>query len=272
MTESPPKAGVIGWPVEHSKSPIIHGHWLAEHGLPGDYVHIPISPADFASRLKGLEAEGFVGANVTIPHKENALHLADKASDRAVAIGAANTLVFKDGQIFADNTDAEGFLNNLRAGAPDWNPAAGLALILGAGGAARAIVYALKSAGVADIMISNRTQSRADALAQEFGVSTVPWPDISTATKKAMTVVNTTSLGMTGQPPLEIMLEGTQDTLVTDIVYAPLETALLAQARDRGMAAVDGLGMLLHQAVPGFEAWFGVRPTVTPELRKKVLA
>lgn len=272
MTDAIPMAGVIGWPVEHSKSPIIHRHWLADLGLKGDYVHLPVSPDSFEERIGELPAKGFVGANVTIPHKEAALSVADIVSDRAQAIGAANTLVFRDGQVHADNTDAEGFLNNLLSGAPEWSADQGPALVLGAGGAARAIVYALKNAGAPEVYIANRTETRAEKLADEFGLKVEPWGDINDATKGAHTIVNTTSLGMTGQSALELELHCKTSALVTDIVYSPLETPLLSQAKSKGMMTVDGLGMLLHQAVPGFEAWFGVRPDVTQALRDKVLA
>lgn len=273
MTGSIPLAGVIGWPIAHSKSPLIHGHWLAEHGLPGQYVPLAVAPDDLAGALTMLPKVGFVGANVTIPHKEEALRLADHVSARAGRIGAANTLVFRDGQIHADNTDGEGFLANLRQSAPQWQPASGPALVLGAGGAARAIVDALSHAGVPRILLANRTRDRADRLAAglDARIDVIDWSEISAHSGAAQTVVNTTSLGMTGQPPLDIELACDAGALVTDIVYAPLETPLLAQARQKGMMAVDGLGMLLHQAVPGFERWFGTRPEVTQALRDKVL-
>lgn len=269
-----PLAGVIGWPIGHSKSPRIHGHWLAEHGLAGHYVPLAVQAGDLGSALKTLPKLGFVGANVTLPHKEAALALADEASARARRIGAANTLSFVDGRVLADNTDGEGFLENLRQGAPDWEPAAGPALVLGAGGAARAILDALIGSGVPKILLANRTAARANALASEFGDTAEPidWTTISDATEAAHTVVNTTALGMVGKPPLDITLRCRPGALVTDIVYTPLATPLLEQARAKGLVTVDGLGMLLHQAVPGFERWFGVRPTVTEALRKVVLA
>ena len=269
------KAGVIGWPIEQSKSPIIHGHWLEQHGIDGSYEKIALSPDEFESGVRDLVAQGFAGVNVTVPHKEAALALADTTSDRAAAIGAANTLVFKDGKIHADNTDGEGFINNVMQGAPDWNAGAGPALVLGAGGAARAILSALIEAGVPEIILVNRTRARAENLSHVFGrrVVVADWTDAEAASVAVSTVVNTTSLGMVGNDPLVFDCSGLgQNTLVTDIVYNPLETQLLADARARGCAAVDGLGMLLHQAVPGFEAWFGVRPTVDAVLRDKVLA
>lgn len=274
MTDRIPLAAVIGWPIGHSKSPRIHGHWLAEHRIAGQYVPLGITPDDFPKMLEVLPRLGFVGANVTIPHKEAALSLASEVSARAKAIGAANTLTFQDGGFHADNTDAEGFVENLRSGAPGWSAADGPALVIGAGGAARAILYALLDDGAAEIRLTNRTAARAEALAEEFGdhVQVVDWAHLSDASDGAATVVNTSSLGMTGQPPLDITLKCSADALVTDIVYAPLETPLLAQARAAGMRTVDGLGMLLHQAVPGFERWFGVRPQVSETLRAKVFA
>jgi shikimate dehydrogenase len=269
------KAGVIGWPIEQSKSPIIHRHWLDQHGIDGSYEKIALSPDDFESGVRDLVAQGFAGVNVTVPHKEAALALADTVSDRAKAIGAANTLVFRGGKIHADNTDGEGFINNLMQGAPNWNAAAGPALVLGAGGAARAVLSALIAAGVPEIILVNRTRARAENLGHVFGrrVVVADWADAVPASAAVSTVVNTTALGMVGNDPLVFNCAGLQnDTLVTDIVYNPLETQLLADARARGCATVDGLGMLLHQAVPGFEAWFGVRPVVDDILRQKVLA
>ena len=270
-----PLAAVIGWPISQSKSPRIHGYWLEKYGISGDYLPIAIKPEDFVTEVQSLPSKGFVGANVTIPHKETALANAAEATDRALAIGAANTLVFlPDGGYRADNTDGEGFTNNLKQNAHDWNAAAGPALVLGAGGASRAILYSLLAEGAPEILIANRTKSRAETLAAEFGdkITVIDWADISKATAKATTIVNTTSLGMTGQAGLDITLQCSQNTLVTDIVYTPLQTDLLNQAADIGCATVDGLGMLLHQAVPGFEAWFGTRPTVDETLRQIVLA
>lgn len=274
MSSAPPLSGVIGWPVSHSLSPRIHGHWLSVHGIPGHYVPLGIAPEDFEAAVRMLPRIGFVGANVTIPHKESALALADAVSERAQVIGAANTLMFVDGQIHADNTDAYGFMANLRQGVPDWQASRAPALVLGAGGAARAIVFALREAGVPEIRVANRTAARAADLAAEFGPAVTPiaWDDISEATADVGLVVNTTALGMAGQPPLDITLRCGAGTVVTDIVYAPLITPLLQQASDRGLPTVDGLGMLLHQAVPGFHRWFGVEPEVTEDLRRVVLA
>ena len=273
--QRPLLAGVVGWPVAHSKSPLIFGHWFTEAGIAGSYTRLAVRPEDFAEVFRALPKAGFRGVNVTIPHKLPALELADEASAAAAAIGAANTIRFDpDGRIFADNTDGYGFIENLREGAPAWNAAAGPALVLGAGGAARAVIYALLEAGVPTIRLANRTGDRAQALAAHFGprIELVDWPARSAATDGAATIVNTTSLGMTGNPPLELSLDDAPATaLVTDIVYAPLETPLLAAARARGLATVDGLGMLLHQARPGFRAWFGTDPSVTPALRRAVL-
>ena len=272
---SVPLAGVIGSPISHSKSPALHGHWLHTLGIRGHYIPLNIAVEDLAQCLDALPRMGFRGVNVTIPHKEAVLALAAQVTDRARRIGAANTLTFGKEGFHADNTDAEGFIENLRQNVPGWNPAAGPALVLGAGGAARAVIVALQDAGVPEIRLCNRTFSRAQALAQEFGdpVHAIDWADKSRAAHEASLVINTTSLGMQGQPPLDLRPESLRpDTLVTDIVYAPLETPLLRLAGQRGCRTVDGLGMLLYQAVPGFERWFGQRPAVSPELRAAVLA
>ncbi|EEX09047.1 shikimate 5-dehydrogenase [Ruegeria lacuscaerulensis ITI-1157] len=277
MTENRiPLAGVIGHPIAHSRSPALHGYWLKTYGLPGHYVPMDVAPADLETVLRSLPKAGFVGANVTVPHKEAALRLADHVSDRASVIGAANTLVFRaDGSIHADNTDGYGFMQNLRAGAPDWVPQDGPAVVFGAGGAARAVLQALAEAGVPEILLTNRTRSRADHLKEEFGqrITVVDWVQAGNVIENAELVVNTTSLGMQGQPELRIPLDGLQPgTVVTDLVYTPLKTRLLEQAEAAGCTVVDGLGMLLHQAVPGFERWFGLRPEVTEETRAAVLA
>lgn len=277
MTENRiPLAGVIGHPIAHSRSPALHGYWLNTYGLPGHYVPMDVAPADLETVLRSLPKAGFVGANVTVPHKEAALRLADHVSDRASVIGAANTLVFRaDGSIHADNTDGYGFMQNLRAGAPDWVPQDGPAVVFGAGGAARAVLQALAEAGVPEILLTNRTRSRADHLKEEFGqrITVVDWVQAGNVIENAELVVNTTSLGMQGQPELRIPLDGLQPgTVVTDLVYTPLKTRLLEQAEAAGCTVVDGLGMLLHQAVPGFERWFGLRPEVTEETRAAVLA
>ncbi|MEM6439010.1 MAG: shikimate dehydrogenase [Pseudomonadota bacterium] len=270
-----PLAGVIGWPIAHSRSPRLHGHWLRRHGIAGHYIPMGVEPKDFEAALQALPLLGFKGINVTLPHKEAALKLADKHSDRAALIGAANTLTFReDGTIFADNTDGYGFLENLKAGAPAWRSDAP-AVLLGAGGSARAILATLLAAGVPEIRLANRTRSRAEFLADEFGarVRVIDWLSIEAALPSAALLANATSLGMTGQPPLSLSLKKAPKKLtVTDIVYAPLETPLLAEARARKLAAVDGLGMLLHQGRPGFEAWFGAAPQVDDALRAAVLS
>ena len=275
MSGPPPLAGVIGWPVGHSRSPALHGHWLRRYGLPGAYVALAVRPEALEAALRGMAALGFAGGNVTLPHKERALALADAATPRARRIGAANTLVVRDGALEADNTDGFGFIENLRQNAPDWRADAGPALVLGAGGAARAVVAALLDAGAPEVRLANRTRDRAEALAQALGgpVTVLDWAQAAAAADGAATLVNTTSLGMTGQPPLELSLDAAPPgALATDIVYAPLETPFLRRAAARGLRTVDGLGMLLHQARPGFEAWFGAAPEVDDALRRAVLA
>ncbi|MCA0929676.1 shikimate dehydrogenase [Ruegeria profundi] len=270
-----PLAGVIGHPIAHSKSPQLHGYWLKKYGLAGHYVPMDVAPDDLGVVLRSLPKAGFVGANVTVPHKETALRLADFVSKRAKLIGAANTLFFgEDGKIYADNTDGFGFMQNLRDGAPDWSPSDGPAVVFGAGGASRAVLQGLLEAGVPKIMLTNRTQARADQLKEEFGdrITVVDWIQAGNVIEEAELVVNTTSLGMQGQPELRVPLDGLQPgAVVTDLVYAPLKTKLLQTAEDAGCTTVDGLGMLLYQAVPGFERWFGTRPEVTDDLRAAVL-
>lgn len=271
-----PLAGVIGAPVAHSLSPRLHGFWLSRHQIQGHYVPLHVAAADLQAAFAMLPKLGFVGVNVTIPHKEAVLNFADVVSDRAAIMGAANTIVFQsNGKLHADNTDGYGFLENLRAGAPAWDPTAGPAAIIGAGGAARAVIWALLDAGVPEIRLTNRTRARSDALRDAFGarVEVFEWVQAGNALDTAALIVNTTSLGMAGAPELRIPLDSIDSqTIVTDLVYTPLETPLLAVARDRGATVVDGLGMLLHQAVPGFERWFGERPSVDEEARAAVLA
>lgn len=266
--------GVMGWPIGHSKSPRLFDHWFSTLGVEGRYVPLAVRPEDFGEVYRALPKAGFRGVNVTVPHKARALALADEATAAARAIGAANMIRFEDGRIVADNTDAYGFLENLRAEAPDWSAADGPALVLGAGGAARAVLHALLEAGAPRIRLANRTAARAEALAHDFGsrVSVVVWSDRSGAVEGATTIVNTTTLGMGGNAPLELDLaRATRGALVTDLVYAPLETPLLGAARARGLATVDGLGMLLHQARPAFRAWFGIDPPVDGALRQACL-
>lgn len=271
-----PLAGVIGDPIAHSLSPRLHGHWLKRYGLKGHYVPLHVTHQNLADVLRIMPEMGFVGVNITIPHKEFVLSLATQVSDRAALIGAANTLTFLgNGQIQADNTDGIGFLSNIRQNLPGWTAGTGPALVLGAGGAAKAIVSALINDGAPKVTVVNRTRLRADALKDQFGarVETQDWTRISDLVGDVALIVNTTSLGMVGQSPLTIDLSRlTPPTVVTDIVYKPLETELLATARQMGCETVDGLGMLLHQAVPGFERWFGYTPMVDDDLRAAVLA
>lgn len=274
--ESPRLAAVIGWPVAHSRSPALHGFWLRKYRIDGYYVPIGLRPENFETGLRALPKLGFAGVNVTLPYKETVLNMASSVSDRAALIGAANTISFRsDGSLHADNTDGYGFVENLRQGAPGWDARSGPALVLGAGGAARAVISALLTAGAPEVRIANRTRLRAQHLAETYGarVVTVDWNAASSAVAGARTIVNTTSLGMAGQPPLALSLAlAPGDALVTDLVYVPLVTQLLEQARARGLRTVDGLGMLLHQAAPGFHHWFGVRPEVDDALRAAVLA
>ena len=264
-------AGVIGWPISHSRSPLMHGHWLAEAGLAGAFVPLPVRPGDLGPALRGLRPLGFAGANVTLPHKVKAMAVADEVDPVARLIGAVNAVAVRaDGSLYATNTDWRGFIANLRAEAPGWEAAAGPAVVLGAGGGARAVVYGLLDAGAPEVRLVNRTVATAERIASDLGGPIVPvaWDDRAAALDGAATLVNTTSLGMTGQPPLDISLDPLPArAVVADIVYVPLETPLLAAARARGLAAVDGLGMLIHQAVPAWELWFGRTPAVTPELR-----
>lgn len=274
-------AGVIGWPISHSRSPLIHGTWIAEHALDASYTALPLDPQLAAAWFASFADHGLVGANVTIPHKETALAACWHAEPHARRLGAVNTLWLQDGRLHGTSTDGEGFMANLAEQAPHWreHPRAGAALILGAGGAARAIVDALLTDGVDEIVILNRTTARAEHLAAHFArhfprYRITPGSMDSFADHAGRTglLVNTTALGMAGQPPLDLALEAlAAGATVCDIVYTPRETDLLVSARCRDHPIVDGLGMLLHQAVPGFERWFGVRPVVTPTLRQKVL-
>jgi shikimate dehydrogenase len=274
-------AGVMGWPVGHSLSPLLHGFWLRQQRIDGAYVPLAVAPDRLGQALRALPALGFRGVNLTIPHKEPALALVDRTTPAAARIGAVNTVIVRDDGLVGDNTDGYGFIASLAAGAPDWRAGAGPAVLLGSGGAARAIAVALIDAGVPELRLVNRTRARAKALAEKLAdvarergaaVTVLSWQD-EEALAGAALLVNTTSLGMTGQPPLEIDLAPLPvRALVTDIVYNPLETGLLAAARARGHAVVDGLGMLLHQARPGFRAWFGVDPEVSDALRAAVLA
>ena len=266
-----PLAGVIGHPIAHSRSPILH-----RHGLPGFYIPMDVEGDDLETVLRALPKAGFVGVNITVPHKERVMEIADLVTDRAILIGAANTLIFRpDGKIHADNTDGYGFLENLRSGAPSWSPDAGPVALLGAGGAARAVVASLLDAGVKEIMVANRTRLRAERLQDDFGrrLRVVDWVQAGNMLDQAALVVNSTSLGMTGKAALRVPLDGLHaGQVVTDLVYAPLRTDLLAAAEAAGCHTVDGLGMLLHQAVPAFERWFGVRPIVDDQTREAALS
>lgn len=277
MTDHPriPLAGVIGSPIAHSRSPVLHGYWLRRYGIRGHYIPLDIAQADLREALQMLPRMGFVGLNVTIPHKESVLALADIVTDRAALIGAANTLIFrKDGKVHADNTDGAGFVANLRQHAPDWDPTSGSAMVFGAGGAARAVVAALIEVGVPEIRLTNRTRPRADALRAAFGakVTVLDWVQAPATLADAATVVNTTALGMVGKPEFALSLDQINPAaLVNDLVYTPLDTHFLQAAAARGCRTVDGLGMLLHQAAPGFERWFGHRPEVDQATRDVVL-
>lgn len=268
-------AGVMGWPVGHSLSPRLHGHWLRRYGIDGAYVPLPVMPERLGEALTGIRALGFRGCNITVPHKETALAVVDVADPAARAIGAVNTiLVRENGELFGCNTDGYGFLENIRAAASQWEPVSGPAMVIGAGGSARAVLAALFDAGVPEIRLANRTAGRAETVAREIGaeVRVIPWEQREAALADCALLVNTTTQGMTGQPPLALDLSALPDhAVVSDLVYAPLETDLLRRARERGNKAVDGLGMLLHQARPGFKAWFGVEPTVDAALRAAVL-
>jgi shikimate dehydrogenase len=273
MSDGHKAACIIGWPAGHSRSPLIHNYWIQQHGIDAEYRREAVPPEEFAAFVKSMRDRGYVGANVTVPHKEAALALSTP-DDRARAVGAANTLWFDDGTLRSTNTDVEGFLANLDAAAPAWDRGLGTAVVLGAGGAARAVIFGLLTRDLERVYVVNRTPERAQALQKQFGarVRAAGWDETTGLLGGAGLVVNTTTLGMVGQPPLEINLRCPESMVVADIVYAPLVTPLLAAARQRGLRTADGLGMLLHQAVRGFQLWFGVRPEVTPELRALVEA
>ena len=280
------KAFVVGYPIHHSRSPLIHGYWLKEHGLAGSYERIAVAPEDFAGFLKNFADQGFVGGNVTIPHKEAAFAGVHRRTPRAERLGAVNTLWVEDGVLIGDNTDVTGFTahldHTLGAG---WEQAVGAALVIGAGGAARAVVAGLQERGIGSIGVANRTAGKADEVVRDLAIGapgglggtgalrTVPFEDLARAAGEVGLIVNTTALGMAGQPPLRLDLAAVRpDAVVADIVYVPLKTPLLADAEARGLRIVDGLGMLLHQAAPGFQRWFGIRPEVVPDLRALIAA
>jgi shikimate dehydrogenase len=270
------RACVIGWPIEHSRSPAIHGYWLDRYKIDGSYTKRPVRPDEVEAFLASLAAEGLTGCNVTIPHKEAAFRLAAEREDSAMAIGAANTLWLDDrGRLCAANTDTYGYMTYLTREAEHWNRRDAPVSILGAGGAARAIAYGFLDAGVAEIRVFNRSGARAEALARDFGprVKPMPWEERSHASTESAVLVNTTSVGLKGEGALDMdFTDFHPDCIVSDIVYVPLETGLIREARRHGLRTVDGLGMLLHQAVPGFEKWFGIRPEVTVELYDRIAA
>ena len=269
-------AGIMGWPVGHSRSPLLHTFWLRRHGIEGAYVPMAVRPDRVAEAVRGLAALGFAGCNVTVPHKEAALAAVDAADALARRIGAVNLIVVQpDGSTGGSNTDVYGFLANLRESCPGWRADSGPAVVLGAGGSARAVVVSLLDAGVPEVRLLNRTRARAEELADahDARLRVLDWAAAPAAMADAGVLVNTTSLGMLGQPPLDLGLAALPPRcLVADLVYVPLQTPLLAAARARGNPVADGLGMLLHQAVPSFEAWFGIRPEVTSEQRALVEA
>jgi len=274
-TSTIPVAAVIGHPVNHSRSPRMHNFWLAHFGLEGYYIPLDIDPKKFERSIRNLPELGLVGANITIPYKEKVLKIADKISDRAALVGAANTLTFlQNGGIYADNTDGYGFLQNIKSKYKDWSAREGISVVFGAGGASRAILAALIEDGASDIILANRTRSRADQLRSDFGakIKVVEWMKIQNYLSEASTIINTTSLGMVGKTDLPIPLNALKkNTLVTDIVYTPIETHLLATAAKMGCRTVDGLGMLIHQAIPGFERWFGIKPGDSQALRELLI-
>ena len=269
-------AGVMGWPVAHSRSPLIHNHWIAEYGLSGAYVLLPVRPDRLEAALRGLPALGFAGCNLTIPHKVEAMRWLDTVDAQAQRIGAVNTVVVtEDGALLGRNTDAFGFIESLHQAQAQWRADAGPACVIGAGGAARAVLCALLDDGVPSIRLCNRSGNKAHDMAQEFGprVQAVPWEQRHAALEGVNVLVNTTNQGMHGQDALDLLLDDLPaDALVTDIIYVPLQTPLLAAAQARGNPTVHGLGMLLHQARPAFEAWFGVRPEVSPALLAKAMS
>jgi shikimate dehydrogenase len=269
-------AGVMGWPVAHTRSPVIHNHWIAKHGLKGAYVQLPVQPDRLEAAIRGLPALGFAGCNITVPHKVNAMQLMDELHPQARRIAAINTVVVQpDGRLLGVNNDGIGYIQSLRDANPTWRGDAGPALVLGAGGAARAIVVALLDEGVPELRITNRTLEKAQALKDAFGdrVTVVPWAERNQAMAGISLLVNTTTQGMHGQPALDVQLDDLPAAaMVSDAIYIPLETPLLAAARQRGHQTVNGLGMLLNQARPAFHAWFGVLPEITPELRAAVQA
>ena len=273
MDEARPRlAAVLGNPISHSKSPRMHNYWLKKNKLNGYYIPIKVELEDFEQTIRALVNMGFSGVNVTIPHKLSALKIADESSSIAQYIGAANTLTFtQENKIYADNTDAYGFINNIKCKYPDWNPKKGTSVVLGAGGASRAVIAALLSEGSKEIIVLNRTIEKAEALKEDYDnkITVESWKNINEVAASSTNIINTTSLGMNNESLIAIKPNAIPETaLVSDLVYTPLETNFLKMAKNRGSRTVDGLGMLIHQGVPGFEAWFGQKPLVTEELRK----
>ena len=268
-------AGIIGWPISHSRSPLIHGHWIEKHKIDGTYIPLAVHPDAAADAIRSLPKLGIAGINVTVPHKLTAFDVVDERDAASQAIGAINTIVVSpEGSLLGSNTDAPGFFAHLRATVPEWDPQAGPVVVLGAGGSARAAIHSLLEAGVKEIRLVNRTKSKAEIIASNFGdkIKVISWSERASSLAESNLLVNTTSLGMKGAHPLEIHLDDLpKEAVVYDIVYVPLETNLLAAAKHRGNKVVDGLGMLLHQAVPGFHAWFGTKPAVDSELRQLIL-
>jgi len=273
MTKEQKAVCVIAWPAGHSRSPLIHNYWIEQHKLDAEYRREAVPPEKFTEFIENLRSNGYIGANITVPHKEAALKLSEP-DDRARAVGAANTLWYDDSRLRSTNTDVEGFLANLDSATPGWDRGLSTAVVLGAGGGARAVIFAILAREVGRIYVINRTVARANALRKQFGarVQVAGWEETTGLLGGAGLLVNTTTLGMVGQPPLEFNLRCPASLVVADLVYDPLVTRLLASARARGLRTADGLGMLLHQAVRGFQLWFGVRPEVTPELRSLVEA
>ena len=273
MDEARPRlAAVLGNPISHSKSPRMHNYWLKQNKLNGYYIPIKVELENFEETIWTLVSMGFSGVNVTIPHKLSALKIADESSSTAQYIGAANTLTFtKENKIYADNTDAYGFINNIKCKYPDWDPKKGMSVVLGAGGASRAVIAALLSEGSKEIIVLNRTIEKAEALKEDYDnkITVESWKNINEVVASCSNIINTTSLGMNNESLIAIKPNAIPETaLVSDLVYTPLETNFLKMAKNRGSRTVDGLGMLIHQGVPGFEAWFGQKPLVTAELRK----
>ena len=273
MDEARPRlAAVLGNPISHSKSPRMHNYWLKQNKLNGYYIPIKVELENFEETIWTLVSMGFSGVNVTIPHKLSALKIADESSSTAQYIGAANTLTYtKENKIYADNTDAYGFINNIKCKYPDWDPKKGMSVVLGAGGASRAVIAALLSEGSKEIIVLNRTIEKAEALKEDYDnkITVESWKNINEVVASSSNIINTTSLGMNNESLIAIQPDAIPETaLVSDLVYTPLETNFLKMAKNRGSRTVDGLGMLIHQGVPGFEAWFGQKPLVTEELRK----